>query len=175
MIDSQALFAQITAVNSPEEQARLMLNWHLSQLSAEMQTVLYAAAIPHWFNFTILSVLLDEETADEYYDDLFDLDFVETMPGRGYALHKPTRHLLLDRLWQTDEALFRQLSGCMADYCLAEIEAGLVKDERNSRLLVEEHYDSGLIAEEVYHRLVSDPDRGIERFQERAIGYFAHL
>ena len=171
MIDSDALLATLTAANSSQEQERQLLDLSLSGMPSEMETVVMAAAVPHWFNFAILCRLFDEETADDYYDELLDLGFVKAIPGRGYTFHEAIRLLLLDRLWEEDRAQFGMWSGRMADYCQEKIEAETVEDETKTRLLVEARQDGVVVAEEVYHRLVSDPELGIARFQEMATAW----
>ena len=171
MLTPKQLLDQLTTATTAEARDNLLLDLSLSALSPQLQAVITAAAIPHWFNFTLLTVLVGDETADLYYDPLLDLDFIEEIPGRGYAIHEATRTLLLNRLWHTEPDHFRALSGRIADHILHEIETNRVENREKTGLLVEERQDNRLTAEEIYHRLVSDPLQGINRFQEMAIAW----
>jgi hypothetical protein len=116
----------------------------LATLSPELQEALEAAAVPHWFDGEFLDALLGKDS-DELYDRLLGLSFIELAPGRGYVVHERTRKQLLNDLWQQNPGRFRELSAIAADYSAQQ--ANLIED-------------SGWEAEEIYHRLASDPEAG---------------
>ena len=142
------LLQQLTHAATDEERAALVLEMSLAALPAELQTVVQAAAVPHWFDAQFLEALAGE-TSDLYYDQLITLSFVEQTPGHGYAIHEQTRLPLLQALWRADPARFRALSSRAAAYCAAQ--AGV--DGATAAAAWQ--------AEAVYHQLVSDPEAGV--------------
>jgi hypothetical protein len=152
-----SLLEKLAAATSDAERESIVLDITLNALPPALHVAIQAAAIPHWFDFTYLSSLIGEDAADDTYDQLVTLSFVDTFPGRGYAIHETTRNALLNKLWNADPHQFRTLSDQAADYCLS-----------NATTSGEENYWR---IEEIYHRLVSDPEQGIERFQEMATAW----
>jgi len=134
---------QLTTATSDEERAAIMLEMSLSALSLELQTAVQAAAVPHWFDAPFLEALLGAES-DDLYAQLLQLSFVEQVPGRGYSIHELTRRQVLAALWRDEPDHFRALSGRAADYCAAQAAGG-----------------TSWQAEEMYHRLLSDPEAGV--------------
>ncbi len=152
-----ALLTQLAQATTDAERESIILDITLSTLPDPVRTALNAAAIPHWFDYPFLEAMLGEEAAEEGYEDLFDLTFVEDFPGRGYAIHEATRHSLLDKLWQADPHQFRTLSQKAADYCATQAGGGYEANQWRS--------------EEIYHKLVANPEAGFERFQEMATAW----
>jgi eukaryotic-like serine/threonine-protein kinase len=146
------LLQQLAAATSDAERNALLLAMSLAGLSPDLQTAVYAAAIPHWFDALFLEALLGAES-DLLYEKLLDLSFVELVPQRGYALQERTRRQLLARLWQADPDRFRDLSGRATDYCAVQAAAT---------------GQTAWQAEEIYHRLVSDPAAGVAGLRELA-------
>jgi tetratricopeptide (TPR) repeat protein len=138
---------QFREAETAVERDAMMLALTLSALSPELGKALQAAAVPHWFNAGFLDALLGEKS-DKFYDELLTLSFVEQVPGLGYAIHELVRRQILQELWQKDPQHFIYLSERAAGYCAEQ--ASLNEDAAAS-----------WGAEEIYHRLVSDPDDGI--------------
>ncbi|MFK7802345.1 MAG: NACHT domain-containing protein [Anaerolineae bacterium] len=141
--------------NAETDSARqaIVLEMSIGLLAPTVKQAVFAAAVPHWFDFNYLAALIGEDDCDEVYDELLENSFINHIPGRGYAIHERTRKLLLDDLWQRDEPEFLLLSKKAADYCLAQ------EDKEQWQ------------AEEVYHRLISDPTEGLARFQQVATAW----
>ncbi len=153
LIMDPALLQKLSAATTDADRQAIVLEMSLAQLHPDLLAAVKAAAIPHWFDFNVLSALIGEEKSDQLYDELIDLSFVEHIPGRGYAVHERTRLPLLDQFWQEDEVQFRLLSGWAADYCAQKTD------------------DSYWKSEEIYHRLISDVEVGLNRFQEMATAW----
>jgi len=138
-----------TATTNAEREA-IVLEMSLAALTPDLQAAIQAAAIPHWFSSLFLDALLAQES-DDLYDDLLDLNFVEYVAGKGYAIHERPRQHLLNKLWQNKPDHFRELSRRAADYC---------------GINVKETDDPEWQAEAIYHQLVSDPDAGVARLRD---------
>ena len=91
------------------------------KLEEALVSILWAAAIPHFFDEKILAALRPElaDQAEGLYADLQELTFVEEFPGHGYNIHELTREVLLSQLWQQNRAEFLLLSKRAADYFFA--------------------------------------------------------
>lgn len=139
---------QLSSATAAERDA-LVLEMSLSLLADDVKTAVMTAAIPHWFDAFYLEALLEAD-GNDFYDELLLLNFVDQLPGKGYAIHERTRRQLLHNLWQADSEHFRALSAHAANYCHTQT---LVKD------------DPEWEAETIYHLLVSDPDAGISRLR----------
>lgn len=139
------ILQRLTQTTTDAEREAIVLEMSLSVLSAKVQEAMKAAAV-HWFDVLFLEALLEEES-DILYGHLLALSFVEQVPGKGYALHERTRRQVLRILWQEEPARFRLLSRRAAGYC----------DRRAAQT-----EDPEWQAEAIYHRLVSDPEAGVD-------------
>ena len=144
------LLTRLQAAQSDEEREWLVMQFSLDNMAPAVREAVWAAAIPHWFDADFLAALLDErgERAQELYQALQEFSFVEVFPGRGYNLHERSRALLLGRLWQDDQARYRELSQRAAAHCAGQDQT-----------------DTGWRVEMVYHLLVAEPDRGARQLQ----------
>ena len=90
----------------------------MSQMPKALVSMLWAAAIPHFFDAQVLAALRPElaDKAEKLFDDLQALTFVEEFQGQGYNIHELTREVLLSRLWQQEREEFLTLSKRAADY-----------------------------------------------------------
>ncbi len=90
----------------------------MSQMPEALVSMLWAAAIPHFFDEQVLAALRPElaDEAEELFADLQALTFVEEFQGQGYNIHELTREVLLSRLWQQDRKEFLLLSKRAANY-----------------------------------------------------------
>lgn len=148
----KTLLQQLKAASTQEEKAAIMLSRSLAALPEPLQIAVKTAAIPHWFNFQSLTHLLPS-LDDLLYYALLELDFVEQVIGRGHAIKDKARQQILSKFWQEDEQQFRLLSGQAADFSASQ----------------ESDVDASLWqAEEIYHRLVSDKEAGLESLKNLA-------
>jgi len=119
---------------------------------AALKTALEAAAVPHWCDEKILSVLLGiaaEESAGQFAR-LGGLSVVEPFPARGATaanVHEASRLALRRRLSADEPARFRLLAGRAAGYFESDLS------------------QSGRI-EGIYHLLCSEPGRGADGLAE---------
>ncbi len=157
LLDKYNFLSNLRIAVNDQSRELIVLESTLSNLPDPAINALNAAAIPHWFDYPFLEAMLGEEAAEEGYEDLFDLTFVEDFPGRGYAIHEATRHALLYKLWQADPHQFRTLSQKAADYCAKQAGDGYEANQWRS--------------EEIYHQLVANPEVGFERFQKMSTAW----
>lgn len=151
----KTLLQRLATATTATERETILLDMSLAALPPEMQEAVTVAAVPHWVDGRFFDALFGED-ATNLYINLALLSFVEQVPTQGYAIHERTRRQLLNRLWRQDPDQFRQLSSRAAAYC-AERAA--------------ETDDSDWQAEQVYHRLVSDPDQGIADLRQLATAW----
>jgi hypothetical protein len=95
---SQDLLAKLTAAKSDSERAWIVTQNLLDALPAKLSQIVWAAAIPHWFDEDVLAALRPElaAQASELYPQMQSLSFVEVFAERGYNIHELTRKLMLD-------------------------------------------------------------------------------
>jgi tetratricopeptide (TPR) repeat protein len=95
-----------------EERSWIVTENLIGTLSNEMQRMVWAAAIPHWFNAEILAVMRPEVqiNIDDLYLEIQKLAFVEVFPERGHNIHEQTRKLMLKHLWNENEAEYTAIS-----------------------------------------------------------------
>src|SRR5262245_26233171 len=94
------LFEQLLDTKNEEEELLLVL----SRMPTKEREAVWAAAVPHWFDASVLTGLLsvsDEEGA-RLYGVLQSLPFVSPYQGKGSCIHELTRTVLL-RLWWTQQ------------------------------------------------------------------------
>ncbi|AFZ03642.1 tetratricopeptide repeat protein [Calothrix sp. PCC 6303] len=115
---SQDLLARLTEAKSDSERAWIVTQSLLDALPAELSQMIWAAAIPHWFDGNILAALRPEfaTQADELYIKIQSLSFVEVFAERGYNIHELTRKLILDHLWEENKEEFLTLSLRLSEY-----------------------------------------------------------
>ena len=136
-----------------------LMNPELPEASrAELKTALAAAAIPHWFDVTILDVLLDppRSNREPMLGKLVELSVVEPFPARGFSaadVHESARFALRKHLAKDDSDRFRLLSARMAAY--------FEKDQSVTGRI-----------EWVYHLLSADPERGVKELEELSRNWF---
>jgi hypothetical protein len=147
-----AYLKRLKAAANPEERAAILHNMSLSALPEELLRLVYTAAIPHWFTARFLEHLMGS-MSDYLYHQLLQLTFVEEVPGQGYAIQEQTRQRLLSTLWQQNQNHYRLLSRRAAEFCAAQTD---------------EDGNANWQAEEIYHRLVSDPQSGVDGLRSLA-------
>lgn len=146
----QDLLIQLQTASTDEEKSWLMMQFSLMNLSPTLQSAVWAAAIPHWFNFEYLNALLETPLQECDYFELLNLTFVEPFDlavseknlSNCFNVHESTRSLLLEKLWEQDQAKYRELSRRAGIYC----------SEQNQE-------DTAWRVETLYHALLADlPD-----------------
>jgi tetratricopeptide (TPR) repeat protein len=158
-IDLTKFLERLAAAQSDAEREWLAMEMSLNALSPTLQAAVWAAAIPHWFDEPFLFALLTEAerqtlAAEDGFNKLTALSFVEIFPERGYNVHERTRELLRERLWRTEQRRYQELSRRAAAYC-----AGQDQEE------------SGWRVEKIYHRLLADEPLAVYEFSEQGIAW----
>ena len=141
---SDDLLARLQAAESAEERDWLVTEALLESLPAELRQAAWAAAVPHWFDASILAALLEKppEECAALYTELQTLPFVEPFEARaGHNVHEVTRTAMLARLWNERRDEYVALSRRAA----ATFAGG---DEPETCI------------EEIYHLLIASPDAG---------------
>jgi len=122
MVSIEELLKRVQQAETETERQWILLELQMSQMPHDLVSMLWAAAIPHFFDANILAALRPElaEQADKLYEKLKTLTFVEEFPKQGYNIHELTRNVLLNQLWQQDKDEFLRLSERAADYFFSE-------------------------------------------------------
>lgn len=146
------ILEQLEAADSEEEREWLLLQMVLHSQPVPIQTAIWAAAIPHWFDLPFLIALLDETEREMFFktgdfETITRLSFVEQFAGKGYNVHERSRALFLNRLWQEERERYLKLSRRAAIYCANQDQT-------------ETHWQ----VETVYHQLLSDDATSLDAF-----------
>jgi len=152
MIDD--FLSRLQDTGSEEERRWLALEFNLNSLSPGLREAIWAAAIPHWFDGSLLAALLGEEgfmrlQAAGGLDALARLPFIEPFPNRGFNVHERTRVILRAQLWKGERDRFIELSGRAEEYSRGQ-----------------DPEDTSWTIERIYHLLLTDPDQGADQLQE---------
>jgi hypothetical protein len=142
----ESFLKRLSQASTPEARSWIVTGSLLDTLSSELQSIVWAAAIPHWFDAEILAALRPDlaDRATEFYTELQSLSFVETFDDRGHNIHDLTRKVLLDQLWQRDQSEFKSLSCKASKYFAAQPKM------------------PAMLIEEVYHNIAYDTKSGAE-------------
>src|ERR1044071_2704902 len=110
--------AQLRAAEGEKDRDWISLKFVLEQLGPKIREVVFAAAVPHWFDFEILSSLIAKTNnlTKKDYKALTSLSFVEPFPERGYDVHESSRSLILKRLSTDAPVLLAEYSRKAAKY-----------------------------------------------------------
>src|SRR6266545_3480276 len=105
---SDELLSRLLAAETPTEEMRILL----STLPENLAELVWAAAIPHWFNAEILAYLKPNLAAeiDALYLQLQDQPYVEPFQDRGHNIHESTRVVILELWWKEKRDEYRKLS-----------------------------------------------------------------
>lgn len=140
----QHLLDQLQACATQEERDWLALRFTLEQLPKPLRVAVQAAAVPRFFDRAFLNALLEQPLDEAQFAELTGLSYIEPYPGEGrFNVHERSRKLLQEKLWQEDEALYREISCRAFAYCKKQ-------DQNNLTWRIET----------VYHQLVAEPDKG---------------
>lgn len=125
MASIEDLVHRVQQATTETERQWILLELQMNQMPDELVSMLWAAAVPHFFNTEMLRALRPElaDEAEKLYQDLEKLTFVEEFPGQGLSIHELTREVLLNQLWQQNQREFLELSKRAADY-LFKVETG---------------------------------------------------
>src|ERR1043166_230271 len=112
------LLAQLRATEDEKDRDWIALKFVLEQFNPKVREAVFAAAIPHWFDFELLSNLISEtdRLTKRAFKELTSLSFVESFPDRGYNIHESTRSLILKRLSTDASEVLRESSRKAAKY-----------------------------------------------------------
>jgi tetratricopeptide (TPR) repeat protein len=142
-----ALIQELQQVEGQKTRREIMTWSMLESFPRDLREATVAAAVPHWFDASILAALLPAraDDAEGLYRELQRQPFVEPYTGRGHTLHELTREAILARLWCDDTDGFRALS------------------ERVRRYLAErEEHDPTIQIEVLYHTLVTNEGAALD-------------
>ncbi len=143
-VSHQTLLEQLQACSTQDERERLLMRFTLERLPEHLRAAVQAAAVPRFFDRAFLNALLDQPLNEAQFAELIGLSYIEPYPGEGrFNVHERSRKLLQEKLWQEDEALYREISRRASQYC--------EKQDQN---------DTTWRTETVYHQLVAEPDKG---------------
>ncbi|MGX9728518.1 MAG: tetratricopeptide repeat protein [Candidatus Electronema sp. VV] len=138
------LLDQLQACATQEERDWLALRFSISQLPEPLRAAVQAAAVPRFFDRAFLNALLEQPLDEAQFAELTGLSYIEPYPGEGrFNVHERSRKLLQEKLWQEDDALYREISRRAFAYCKQQ-------DQNNLTWRIET----------IYHQLVAEPDKG---------------
>lgn len=150
--------------NPPQMDEQKILDQIINKIGSEKPNLVKAirlCAIPHWFNKGILAWLQGKvrEPSEQPEAILYELKknklaFDRNLDDQSYILHEDVRNLLLHRWRHEDAERFRELSGKTATYCAKMLRSKKLSEEQRAEWE----------REEMYHLLVADKERGIDRF-----------
>ena len=147
------LLADLQAAKSEGERFWITMRFNLDELSPAVQEMVWAAAVPHWFDREFLTALVDQnEISDTDFESLLALSYIEEFPQRGWNMHERTRAMLRDHLWEQERGRYRQLSQRAAAYCAEQ-------DQNNVIWRVEN----------LYHQLIAQQPRAEDKFSAQGI------
>jgi len=158
VVSIEELLKRVQQAETETERQWILLELQMSQMSDELVSILWAAAIPHFFDASVLAALRPElvEQAERLYEDLKSLTFVEEFPNQGYNLHELTRNVLLHQLWQDNREEFLMLSQRAADYFFQE-KTSSEKD-----------------VEFCYHEILNEGEAQTGKLLDRAIDWWTY-
>ncbi|MGB3515677.1 MAG: tetratricopeptide repeat protein [Elainellaceae cyanobacterium] len=173
MVNIEELLKRLQQAETEMDRQWVLLELQMSQMSDEMTSMLWAAAVPHFFDAKVLAALRPElqDRADELYAALKTLTFVEEFPKYGHNVHELTRDVLLSQLWRQNQAEFLRLSEQLADYFF-DRETSSEEDVEFAyhEILSEGHAQRGRLLDQVirwwdYHQ-IDRIQTALQRFSE---------
>lgn len=143
-----------------EQQALGLIIDQIGSEKPDLAEAIRLSSIPHSFNKEILTWLRGEgtkpsEQTETILDELKLKSLAFVRPPENLFLHDNVRNLLLHR-WRTEKPEdFKALNGIVAAYYEDKLRQSLSSDEQCAEWE----------REEMYHLLVADKERGIDRFK----------
>jgi hypothetical protein len=118
---SEEILSQLEKADSQTQKTWIITSSLLQSISRPLAEVTLAAAIPHWFDQSVLTALVKKEPGGEknLYRDLKSLSLVEPFGTIGYALHDLTRISILLHLIKNQDDRFLKYSQRAYDWTLA--------------------------------------------------------
>jgi tetratricopeptide (TPR) repeat protein len=138
-IMSDELLNRLLAAETPTEEMLILL----STLPQNLAEVVWAAAVPHWFNAEILVALRPNLAIgiDDLYLRIQAQPYVELFQDRGHNIHESTRAVILELWWKEKRKEYRRLSSLAEEYFSSKKdEISLVEAAYHS--LVAHQFDS---------------------------------
>ncbi|MBE0681344.1 MAG: tetratricopeptide repeat protein [Anaerolineales bacterium] len=181
---------KLSGAKTEDEKTWLTTKRLIDSLPDDLQTLVYSAAIPHWFDARTLRVLNPElgRRINGLYSKLQKLPFVEPFEGRGHNIHELTRRLILDYLWKKQRRLYRSESQVLAKFYddssrlarkkiarkIKELEK--IKDKKKSRREIQQWakknpeilnaVSSDFQIEYAYHLVIAQPKGGADNIRD---------
>jgi uncharacterized protein YjbI with pentapeptide repeats len=156
---SDEFMSRLMRASTDEERALILTKDLISTLTPGLQSMVWAAAVPRWFNAEILAALRPEwaDQAETLYQDLQDLSFIEVFPDRGHNVHERTRHPMLNYLVHERPDEFRNLVARAKDFFASQVEP--------------ENYMESLYYSQLYE--FSDKEDSFLRTQQDSLFHYA--
>ncbi len=158
MVSLEELLERVQQAETETDRQWVLLELQIAQMPANLASMLWAAAIPHFFDDKVLVALRPElaSEAEALYEDLKKLTFVEDFPGHGSNIHELTRDVLLGRLWHSHRDDFLNLSRRAANF----------------------FFDQGQSLEEkvefCYHEILDTHISGDDRLLDQVVDWWNH-
>jgi tetratricopeptide (TPR) repeat protein len=102
--------SELSAASTEEERSWLSLRFNLANQSEVVSAAVFAAAIPHWFDFHMLDFILGHKLSPPEYEILLRLPYVERYADGAWNVHEKTRSILRRQLHYADIKLFKRFS-----------------------------------------------------------------
>ena len=113
-----ALMQALQTAQTDEARQWIAMQFSLDSLSSDVREAVWVAAIPQWFDKTLLDSLLEQPLSEADFNTLTSLSYIEPFPLDGFFdVHESTRKLLLAKLYQDDLQRYRKLNRRSAKYC----------------------------------------------------------
>ena len=157
------------AKGDPDAMALATVDFVLDTYSPGFALALEAASIPHWFNESILKVLLDESLPEEadWFNQLLNLAIVEDFRTYdAWNVHEVTRLALRNRLAKEKPERFLELGNRAASHFSGE--ANHQNIERIYHLLTAKPNDGALELRKLYRRWMGTGE--LEQMQALGVG-----
>jgi tetratricopeptide (TPR) repeat protein len=142
-----------------EQQALAQIIDKIGTEKPDLAEAIRLCAIPHWFNKEILALLRGEGSKpSELTETLLDelrLKRLAFVRSGNLVLHDNVRKLLLNRWRKENPEHSKRLSGMAAAYYEDKLQQSVLSDEQRAEWE----------REEMYHLLVANKERGIDRFK----------
>lgn len=187
---------KLERAKTEDEKTWLTTKRLIDSLPEDLQTLVFSAAIPHWFDAKLLRTLHPElgRRINSLYSKLQKLPFVEPYEGRGYNIHELTRRLILEYLWKKQRHLYRFKSQSLVKFYDSSIKVAQKKitqkikeleNEKDKRRLKRklQHWvnenpeiinaiNPETNNEYIYHLIIAYPKKGVSVF--RSTGWNLH-
>ena len=149
------LLDQLQACATQEERDWLALRFSISQLPEPLRAAVETASVPRFFDRAFLNTLLEQPLDEAQFAELTGLSYIEPYPGEGrFNVHERSRKLIQEKLWQENEALYREISRRAFAYCTKQ-------DQNNLTWRIET----------VYHQLVAEPEEGAVELNNSCVAW----